>query len=108
MLRKTFLQEKILQGRNCATTLIPLAIKWFVSKQHCYGIFFRFCVAREFAHDVHHMRCESRFAFLVVYFKAKLEAIYPKSVKEVINLNGYIASRAWIQNINQIIKLSIV
>lgn len=46
--------------------------------------------------------------FLVVYFKAKLEAIYPKSVKKVINLNGYIASRAWIQNINQIIKLSIV
>ena len=42
MLRKTFLQilvaEKILQGRNCPTTLIPLAVKWFVSKQLRYGI----------------------------------------------------------------------
>ena len=41
MLRKTFLQilaaEKILQGRNCPTTLIPLAIKWFVSKQHLWN-----------------------------------------------------------------------
>ena len=46
--------------------------------------------------------------FLVVYFKAKLEPIYPKSVKKVINFNGYIASHPWIQNINQIIKLSIV
>ena len=28
-----------------------------------FTVLFRLCVAREFAHDVHHMRCESRFDF---------------------------------------------
>ena len=73
-----------------------------------FTVLFRLCVAREFAHDVHHMRCESRFDFFSCLFQSKAKAIYPKAVKKVINFNGYIARHPWIQNINQIIKLSIV
>lgn len=95
MLRKNFLQmltaeKKKYQGRNCPTTPFPLKIKWIVSwilVRHCVTREFAGEIARELAHDVHHMRCESKFNIFSCLFQSKARAIYPKSIQKLWKLS---------------------